>query len=127
MIGSPTRASVESILAKGLADLGPGVASEVCDVPHANLRGPEAFVMGGTDGWGHQPSPPWHAATLARPRCLLRQARGPAAAELDFDERLCRILDHEIAMRANARVARRTREAGFGMRASPEGFELTEG
>jgi len=51
----------------------------------------------------------------------------PAAAELDFDERLCRILDHEIAMRANARVARRTRKAGFGMRASPEGFELTEG
>lgn len=49
MIGSPTRASVESILTKGLADSGPGVAPEVRDVPHANLRGPGAFGMGGID------------------------------------------------------------------------------
>lgn len=55
------------------------------------------------------------------------QLEDPAMAELDFDERLCRILDHEITMRANARVARRTRDAGFGMRASPEDFVLTEG
>jgi DNA replication protein DnaC len=47
--------------------------------------------------------------------------------ELDFDSRLCRILDYEIAMRANARVTRRTRDAGFSMRASPEDFELAEG
>jgi hypothetical protein len=47
--------------------------------------------------------------------------------EIGFDKRLLRILDHEIAMRANAKVARRTREAGFGMRAAPEEFELTDG
>jgi hypothetical protein len=47
--------------------------------------------------------------------------------DLDFDERFPRILDHEIAMRVNARVARRTRDTGFAMRAAPEDFELTEG
>jgi DNA replication protein DnaC len=47
--------------------------------------------------------------------------------DLDFDERLLSILDHEITMRANARVTRRIREAGFGMRVAPEEFELREG
>ncbi|WP_298343366.1 IS21-like element helper ATPase IstB [Ferrimicrobium sp.] len=55
------------------------------------------------------------------------QFEDPSMTELDFDERLCRILDYEIAMRANARVQRRTREAGFSMRAAPEDFELSEG
>lgn len=53
------------------------------------------------------------------------QFEEPRITDLDFDERLCRILDYEVAMRANARVQRRTREAGFSMRASPEDFELT--
>ncbi|WP_298341933.1 IS21 family transposase [Ferrimicrobium sp.] len=49
MIGSPTRESVESILTKGLAEVGLGVEPEMSYEPHANLRGPGAFRIGGID------------------------------------------------------------------------------
>nr|WP_298445534.1 IS21 family transposase [Ferrimicrobium sp.] len=49
MIGSPTRESVESILTKGLAKAELGVEAKMSYEPHANLRGPEAFRVGGID------------------------------------------------------------------------------
>ncbi|WP_298340198.1 hypothetical protein [Ferrimicrobium sp.] len=49
MIGSPTRESVESILTKGLARADVGTEPEMSYAPHANLRGPEAFRVGGID------------------------------------------------------------------------------
>jgi hypothetical protein len=49
MIGSPTRESVESILTKGLAQADVGTEPKMSYEPHANLRGPEAFRIGGTN------------------------------------------------------------------------------